>query len=695
LLAGSRNGIAYGGDYNPDQWPEEVWDDDIRLMKQARVNFVSLAIFSWSKIEPREGEWDFDWLDRIITKLGEAGIGVDLGSATATAPMWLYERYPQILPIERDGTVVNPGSRQSWRPTSAVFRRYALEVCRRLAERYGDNPYVIAWHVGNEYGWNNLMDYSEDAHEAFKQWCEAKYRTIDEVNSAWGTSFWSQTLNDFDEILLPVHVGDDSMVNPCQWLDFKRFCSDMLKDFYCAERDEIAKICPDKPITTNFMVSTDQAAMDYDSWSREVDFVSNDHYFTPGRLHLDELMCSDSLVNGFAHGHPWWLMESSTSAVNWRELNPRKRWGELTRDSLAHVAMGADAVGFFQWRQSDFGAEAFHSAMVPHAGEDSRVFREVCDLGEVLRELSGAGLAGTRVERAQVALLFDIDSQWESESPSLPTGRFDHWHDIRDWHRAFLDAGINADVVPLKSDWGSYRLVVLPTVLVMSDEDCRRVERYVHSGGAAIVGPVTDILDERVHIGLGGYPAGLSAVTGTRSEEFNFLGSVDGDPSSIELSNGFRAGLIANVVTSVADSVEVLASYSGKAACDWELENVPAITRNAVGNGFAYYIGCDMSQDDIYRFILTEVLKNCELTTLGEFGEGHCNISHCARLGKDARFDFYFNRSKEDVDISRLPLQGDIVLGFRCEEGDGLILERNGVIVTKGVAKRRESKETR
>ncbi|MZJ03079.1 beta-galactosidase, partial [Enterococcus durans] len=381
-LEGRRARIWYGGDYNPDQWPEEVWDEDVRLMVKAGVNLVSVGIFSWAKIEPRVDVYDFGWLDRIIDKLGKAGIAVDLASATASPPMWLTQAHPEVLWKDYRGDVCQPGARQHWRPTSPVFCEYALKLCRAMAEHYKDNPYVVAWHVGNEYGCHNRFDYSEDAERAFQDWCEERYGTIEAVNDAWGTAFWAQHLNDFSEIVPPRFIGDGNFMNPGKLLDFKRFSSDALKSFYVAERDALAEITPEKPLTTNFMVSTDQCCMDYADWANEVNFVSNDHYFHEGgEMHLDELACSDALMDSFALGKPWYVMEHSTSAVQWKPLNMRKRKGETVRDSLAHVAMGADAINFFQWRASAFGAESFHSAMVPHAGEDTKLFRQVCELG--------------------------------------------------------------------------------------------------------------------------------------------------------------------------------------------------------------------------------------------------------------------------------------------------------------------------
>lgn len=392
-----------------------------------------------------------------------------------------------MLPRDRYGHVVNAGSRQSWRPTSPVFKEYALALCRELAEHYKDNPYVTAWHMGNEYGWNNRYDYSDDALAAFHVWCEERYGTVDALNEAWGTAFWSQHVNSFDEVTLPRHMGADSMVNPPRQLDFERFGNDMLLDFYKAERDAIEAICPGKPFTTNFMVFTDQCCMDYARWAGEVDFVSNDHYFHEGESHLDELVCSDALMDSLALGKPWYVMEHGTSAVQWKPLNTRKRGGELLRDSLAHVAMDADAINFFQWRQSRSGAEAFHSAMVPHAGEDTKVFRGVCELGETLAALSDAGLQGTELKRSGTAILFSAESEWATRSETLPSMKLDHWHDVRDWYRGLLDAGVRADVTPLAYDWSGYATIVLPSVLILSDEDVRRIADFTASGGRAVV----------------------------------------------------------------------------------------------------------------------------------------------------------------------------------------------------------------
>ncbi|MCG4622151.1 beta-galactosidase [Bifidobacterium pseudocatenulatum] len=676
-LAGQQERIWYGGDYNPDQWPEEVWDDDVRLMKKAGVNLVSVGIFSWAKIETSEGVYDFDWLDRIIDKLGEAGVAVDLASATASPPMWLTQAHPEVLWKDYRGDVCQPGARQHWRPTSPVFREYALKLCRAMAEHYKGNPYVVAWHVSNEYGCHNRFDYSEDAEHAFQQWCEERYGTIDAVNDAWGTAFWAQRMNDFSEIVPPRFIGDGNFMNPGKLLDFKRFSSDALKAFYIAERDTLAEITPDLPLTTNFMVSASGSVLDYDDWGDEVDFVSNDHYFIPGEAHLDELAFSASLVDGIARKDPWFLMEHSTSAVNWREINYRKEPGQLVRDSLAHVAMGADAVCYFQWRQSKAGAEKFHSAMVPHAGEDSAVFRDVCELGADLNKLSDEGILGSRLAKSRVAVVFDYESEWATEHTATPTQHVHHVDEPLAWFRALADQGVTADVVPVRGAWDGYEMVVLPSVYLLSEETTRRVRDYVVGGGRLVVTYYTGISDEKDHVWLGGYPGSIRDVVGVRVEEFMPMGDdFTGVPDRLELSNGAVAHDIADVIGSVDGTATVLETFKDD---PWTgMDGAPAIVAHTFGEGRSVYVGARLGRDGI-ALSLPEILDSLGMA---EAGGNDGRVLHVEREGANgSRFVFSFNRTHGTV---RVPVEGEVVVSsFADVDGETASIKPNGVIVTK------------
>ena len=372
--------IQYGGDYNPEQWPLATRIEDVELMQQAGVTLVSVGIFSWAQLEPREGEFEFGWLDDILDRLHAAGIKVALATATASPPPWLTRKHPEFLPVLADGTVLHPGGRQAYRVSSPAYREYVLRMTRTMAERYGTHPALALWHVDNELGCHVPHDFSDDAAVAFRRWLADRYGTVEALNDAWGTAFWSQRYDDFDEVLPPRSAP--TYPNPTQQLDFARFSSDELLVHYRALRDVLREVTPNVPTTTNLMLSTGTKWMDYFSWADDLDVIANDHYTRAHdpEAHV-ELAFSADLTRGVAGGDPWMLMEHSTSAVNWQPRNRTKRPGEMIRHSLAHVARGADAVMFFQWRQSAAGAEKFHSAMLPHAGTDTDVWRNTVALG--------------------------------------------------------------------------------------------------------------------------------------------------------------------------------------------------------------------------------------------------------------------------------------------------------------------------
>ena len=679
-LDGREPRVWYGGDYNPDQWPEEVWDEDIALMKEAGVNLVSVAIFSWAKLEPREGEYDFDWLDRVIDKLGEAGIAVDLASGTASPPMWMTQAHPEILWVDYRGDVCQPGARQHWRATSPVFLDYALKLCRKMAEHYKDNPYVVAWHVSNEYGCHNRFDYSDDAARAFRDWCERRYGTIEAVNEAWGTAFWAQRMNDFSEIVPPRFIGDGNFMNPGKLLDWKRFSSDALLDFYRAERDALLEIAP-KPQTTNFMISAGGTVLDYDKWGYDVDFVSNDHYFTPGEAHLDELAYSASLTDGIARKNPWFLMEHSTSSVNWRPINYRNEPGELVRDSLAHLAMGADAICYFQWRQSKAGAEKWHSAMVPHAGPDSQVFHDVCELGGDLNLLADEGLLGTTLVKSKVAVVFDYESQWATEHTATPSQNVRHWTEPLDWFRALADVGVTADVVPVRGDWDGYDTVVLPAVYVLSEETSRRVREYVANGGRLIVTYYTGLSDECDHVWLGGYPGSIRDVVGVCVEEHAPMGNDSpGAMDHLDLSNGAVAHDIADVIGSVAETTRVLETFK---ADKWTgFDGAPAITVNDYGDGKAVYVGAKLGREGIATS-LPEILDVLGVAVPAGDDRGEVLRIERADATDENRFVFLFNRTH---DVAVVDVEGKALVASLAQVNESehtAAIQPNGVLVVK------------
>ncbi|MFD4859872.1 beta-galactosidase [Streptomyces atratus] len=667
--AGSDGGrrLGYGADYNPEQWPREVWEEDVRLMREAGVNIVSLAIFSWARLQPTADTWDFGWLDEVMDLLHAGGIGVDLATATASPPPWLTTAHPEILPVTATGDTLWPGARQHWRPTSPVFRTHALRLVRELATRYAGHPALVAWHVNNELGCHNVYDYSDDAAHAFRAWLRRRYTTLDALNHAWGTAFWSQRYSDWDQILPPRLAA--SHPNPTQQLDFKRFSSDALKDHLLAEREVLRELTPDVPVTTNFMVMGGTKGMDYADWagSGAIDFVANDHYVIPGPQDRDELSFAANLTSGIAGHRPWFLMEHSTGAVNWQSVNLPKKPGELARDSLLHVAHGADAVCFFQWRQSAAGAEKYHSAMVPHAGTDSALFRSVTELGRTLEAL--APIAGAEREPARVAVLFDWDSWWTSEHDSHPTSRLDYHREALDWYSALLRLGIRADVVPAhRTDLTSYDVVIAPVLHVVPQPFGKDLARYVEDGGHLVTTYFSGIVDENDHIWLGGYPGALRELLGIRIEEFGPL--LDG--VTVDLDNETTGSLWTDRITVTGPDVEVLASYrSGTYA------SRPAVTRCTTGRGSAAYVSTRLGAEGLAA-LLPELLGPAGVSSeLPDGARGSVELT--VRRDAGSRYLFLVNRG--DVPVPLPGVTGELLVGPAME--GGLVLSPREVAVIR------------
>ncbi|WP_093802716.1 beta-galactosidase [Streptomyces sp. Wb2n-11] len=657
--------LAYGADYNPEQWPREVWEEDVRLMREAGVNIVSVGIFSWARIQPAEDVWDFAWLDEVMDLLHAGGIGVDLATATATPPPWLTTAHPEILPVTASGETVWPGARQHWRPTSPVFRRHALRLVRRMAERYAGHPALVAWHVSNELGCHNVYDYSDDAATAFRDWLRARYTTVDALNHAWGTAFWSQRYSDWDQVLPPRLAA--SHPNPTQQLDFKRFSSDALKEHLRAERDILREITPGVPVTTNFMVMGGTKGMNYADWAGEVDFVSNDHYVHPGPQDRDELSFSANLTSAIAGGRPWFLMEHSTSAVNWQPVNLPKGPGDLVRDSLLHVAHGADAVCFFQWRQSAAGAEKYHSAMVPHAGADSDLFRTVTGLGRTLRAL--APVAGTEREPARVGIVFDWESWWASEQDSHPTSRLDYHQEALDWYSALLALGIRTDVVTTKDDLDRYQLLITPVLHMVPAPLAKELTRYAENGGHLVTTYFSGVVDENDHIWLGGYPGALRDLLGIRIEEFGPLPAED----SVELDDASTGTLWTDRITVTDPGVEVLAHYRTGAYA-----GRPAVTCRAVGRGSASYVSTRLGTDGLAG-LLPRLLATAGVESeLPDAARGR--VEQTVRRSADSRYLFLANRTDEPVPLPGLT--GELLVG-RTHTHNALVLAPREVVVLR------------
>jgi beta-galactosidase len=578
-------GLSFGGDWSPEQWDADTWREDIALMREAGVTLMTVGVFSWGLFEPEPGVYDWAWFDEVLDLLHEAGISVDLATPTAAPPSWLLHRHPEIMPVQSDMHTHQPGGRLGWCPSSPTFRGYALGIVEALAARYGTHPAVRLWHLGNEYGGGNDRCFCDVSAGRFREWLEEKYGDVERVNAAWGTAFWGHRFSSFAEIVPP--RGIDRWLSPATYLDYRRFSSDELLAHFSAEAEVVRRYSA-APITTNFMVGSGAHVVDYSTWAKSVDIVANDHYTRVSETdrHKELAFSADRMRGLTVERAPWLLMEHSTGAPIWQQRNRAKDPGEILRNSLAHVARGSDGALFFQWRASTAGAEQFHSAMLPHAGTRTRVWREIVELGRILRESSG--LRGSRVAPARVALLADEESAWAVQHGLKPVADLRYEHEPRAWHAAFWDRNILVDVLPADRALDGYDVVVIPTLYIAGPERAARIRDYVAGGGTVVVTYLSGIADDDSRIIPGGYPGAFRDILGAWTEEFRPL-QID---ETVRLSDGSEvAEWTEDVVLEGADVVLAYATGSSTGR--------PAVTRHRFGAGTAWYVSARLSPGTI------------------------------------------------------------------------------------------------
>lgn len=574
--------ILFGGDYNPEQWPKEIWQEDMRLFDLAHINSPTINVFSWATIQPSENEYDFEQLDEIVNMLVERDYKIVFATSTAALPAWLCRRYPEVTRTDFEGRHHHFSHRHNACPNSPVFQYYAKKLAGKLAERYGYLDNVVCWHISNEYGGEC---YCDNCAKAFRVWLKAKYGTIEAVNKAWNMQFWGHTLYDWDEIVLPNVLGEAIGTEKTAFaglsLDYRRFMSDSILQNFKDERDAIREFDSKTPVTTNLMGT--YKPLDYFKFAKEMDIVSWDNYPAYNTPASFTAMTHD-LMRGLKAGQPFMLMEQTPSQQNWQPYNSLKKPGQMRSMSYQAMAHGADTVQFFQLRRSVGGCEKFHGAVIDHVGhEHTRVFREVSQLGVELARL-GDQFLGARTP-AKVGIIFDWPNYWGLEYASGPTTDLKYVDQIHHYYKELYRRQIDVDMVGLEQDFSQYDLLIAPCLYMVNQEQTRKIENFVRKGGHFVTTMMSGIVDETDNVHLGGYPGPLKDVLGIWVEEFDALPPEYRENVQFKSGERAKAQLLCDVIH--LNDAQALAYYDSQ-----EFYNsYPVVTQNHFENGNAYYVG--------------------------------------------------------------------------------------------------------
>ncbi len=670
------NRIAYGGDYNPNQWPEDEWQGDLEWFEKAHINSVTLNVFSWARLQPAEKVYDFGQLDRMIELYASAGFDIVLATSTAAMPAWMVKKYPEMTRVDFEGRKHKFGQRHNACPNSPVYQRFAREMAGRLAQRYGGNPAVKLWHINNEY---SGACFCENCEKAFRLWLKDRYQTLDILNAAWNTEFWGHTIGDWDEIVAPNRISEASSKKESAFeglsVDYRRFTSQSMLNNFCMERDAIRKHDKETPVTTNLMGT--YKTMNYHLWGREMDVVSWDNYPTDAQPASQTAM-RHALMRGLKDGQSFWIMEQNPTQQTYESIT-RKAPGKMRAWSYQALAHGADALLYFQLKNSIGASEKYCGSVIGHAGHgNTRVFREVAALGEEMNRMSSHFL-GARLH-SQVAVVYDWESYWALDYDRYRgTNRdLDYIEAVHHHYSYFHRNHIQADFISPKADFSRYRLIIAPALYMVGKKLQEALQNYVRQGGFLVATYMSGMVDESTNIIPGGYPGALRDMAGIWVEENDYLDQAT--PNRIAFEDGavYICGQSCDIIH--LQGAQAMASYTddGFFYCGY-----PAITRNEYGKGTAWYLGTRLEQDGLETFF-NQVCGQLNIAPLLEAQKG---LEVTKRSLSDKAFYFVINHEKEAKQLP-MALAGcvDIITGQRLEASR--LLNQYDVVVAQSAEER-------
>ena len=595
--------VLYGGDYNPEQWPHEIWQEDMRLLKNANIDTATINVFSWAKLQPNEDTYDFSELDAIVEMLTREKFNIIMATSTAAIPAWMAKRYPEVMRAGNNGVRKKFGERHNFCPNSAIYKKYSVLLADKIAERYKNNKNIICWHISNEYGGTCYCDNCE---KEFRIWLKNKYKNIQAVNEAWNTSFWSHTLYDWDEIVVPNILGDGGWYRPYfagLYLDYQRFNSESMLNCFKAERDAVKKHIPNALVTTNLMGP--YKPLDYFKWAQEMDIVSWDNY--PDRnTEWGYVAFTHDLMRGLK-GKPFMLMEQTPSQQNWQKYCTLKQPRQMSAQSYQTIAHGADSVLFFQLRRSKGGCEKFHGAVISHSGSDkTRVYNEVKELGAQLNTI-GNKIVGAKTV-SEVALIFDWENYWAVESTMGPNADLRYVDELYLYYKQFYKRNISVDIISDTTDFSKYKVVAAPVLYMVKQGVSDALERYVKNGGILITGYMSGIVNESDNVYLGGYPGPLRKLAGVWVEEIDALAPDQSNTVRLKSGNEYKCGFLCDVIHS--EEAETIAEYTSNF-----YSRLPAVTKNKFGKGYVYYFGTK-PEAECMNEIFGEILSSGKISSV-------------------------------------------------------------------------------
>jgi beta-galactosidase len=650
--------MYYGADYYPEHWPPERWSTDARLMREAGINLVRMGEFAWAQLEPQEGSTAFAWLDEAIRLLAQEGIATVLGTPTAAPPAWLSQRYPETLPVDREGRRVTIGNRRQYCPSHPTYRALARRIVTEMARHYAGNPHVIGWQIDNEFSGHC---YCPACQQAFQAWVQRRYDTLAALNEAWGTAFWSHLYSSWSQIPLP--WATSGVANPGLELDYWRFTSDQFVSFQQEQLDILRALCPERLVTTNFMGFHYQDLNYYDL-ARPLDVVAWDNY--PIQEAADPALAAlgHATMRGLKN-MPFWVMEQQAGPSGWQSMSRAVRPGQLRLWAYQSIAHGADALVYFRWRSCRVGTEQWWHGILDHDGQPRRRYAEVQQMGQELARL-GRRLMGTATPPA-VALLLSYEDSWALRLQPNAAG-LAYKELFASYYRPFYHSGLPVDVVSPDADLSPYRLVIAPTLYVLPPAWVDKLRQYVEGGGYLVVGArsgVKDIANRVVDMPL---PGLLSELLGIEIEEYDALGR------HVHSSIRFEAHLaeLANTLCPVHTWCDVItlcgAEVIARYAQDYYAGR-PAITRRRVGRGTALYVGT-MGGADLYATLARWLAKEVALRPLLATPSG---VEVAARESNGLTYLFVLNHTDDDQMfqlpypctelLAQQPLHGSTTIG--------------------------------